>query len=285
MQDFPLKNQYSQPRSLFEDDLLDYFGSFRDSRCPLEIDSLRKFDYAAAKAILIPSVPGRHTGAKLHRYGHLRLRHHLSQLPLGFKFFSAPISCQYSSVGSLSEDWLTGEFRTSLAAGKRVTTAAAPSSAAPSSAASAAAAGAAPNASSALMSAAHSAAALPALRLIWPTVESVRTSLEGWSAGGSLCCSSKNVKPWMFKFLYLWDGKAQGRDRAMPHIKSYTRAAPDGELAWVLTTSANLSGAAWGQLQKQATQLQIRSYEMVSLHSQSMSVVMRTAVILIAFVC
>ncbi len=36
----------------------------------------------------------------------------------------------------------------------------------------------------------------------------------------------------------------------MPHIKTYTIAHIDeGRLAWVLLTSANLSKAAWGQLQ------------------------------------
>lgn len=73
------------------------------------------------------------------------------------------------------------------------------------------------------MSAAQAVASLPPIRLIWPTVENVRQSLEGWSAGGSLCCNAKNIKPFFFKYLHLWDGKAQGRDRAMPHIKSYTR--------------------------------------------------------------
>jgi tyrosyl-DNA phosphodiesterase-1 len=42
----------------------------------------------------------------------------------------------------------------------------------------------------------------------------------------------------------------------MPHMKSYTRACDaDGSLAWVAVTSANLSKAAWGELQKDATQV------------------------------
>src|SRR4051812_33751207 len=106
VQDFPLKNAYSQLKSPFEVDLVDYMNSYRDSRCPIEVESLRKFDYAGAKAILIPSVPGRHTGEKLHRYGHMKLRAVLSSLPLAPKFQLAPITCQFSSVGSISEDWL-----------------------------------------------------------------------------------------------------------------------------------------------------------------------------------
>lgn len=36
-------------------------------------------------------------------------------------------------------------------------------------------------------------------------------------------------------------------DKAMPHIKSYTRLSPDlKRMAWFVLTSANLSKAAWG---------------------------------------
>lgn len=52
------------------------------------------------------------------------------------------------------------------------------------------------------------------------------------------------------------------RDRAMPHIKTYTRFSKSGNLAWVLLGSHNLSKAAWGTLQKNKTQLMIRSYEL-----------------------
>lgn len=38
-----------------------------------------------------------------------------------------------------------------------------------------------------------------------------------------------------------------GRDRAMPHIKSYTRISPDlKSVPWFVLTSGNLSKAAWG---------------------------------------
>uniref|UniRef100_A0A452QT95 Tyrosyl-DNA phosphodiesterase 1 n=2 Tax=Ursus TaxID=9639 RepID=A0A452QT95_URSAM len=49
----------------------------------------------------------------------------------------------------------------------------------------------------------------------------------------------------------------------MPHIKTYMRPSPDfSEIAWFLVTSANLSRAAWGALEKNGTQLMIRSYEL-----------------------
>lgn len=49
--------------------------------------------------------------------------------------------------------------------------------------------------------------------------------------------------------------------RAMPHIKTFARYN-DQNLAWFLLTSANLSKAAWGALQKNNSQLMIRSYEL-----------------------
>jgi hypothetical protein len=116
------------------------------------------------------------------------------------------------------------------------------------------------------MLSAAAAVSLPPLRVIWPHKQQVRQSLEGWSAGGSLCCDTKNMdRAHLLKLLHVWDGTGQGRDRAMPHIKSYCRPSADGELAWCLTTSANLSTAAWGALQKDASQLLIRHYELGTL--------------------
>jgi tyrosyl-DNA phosphodiesterase-1 len=47
----------------------------------------------------------------------------------------------------------------------------------------------------------------------------------------------------------------------MPHIKTFTRYNGQN-IAWLLLTSSNLSKAAWGALQKNNTQLMIRSYEL-----------------------
>ena len=45
-----------------------------------------------------------------------------------------------------------------------------------------------------------------------------------------------------------------------PHIKTYTRH--NGNYgAWFLVTSSNLSKAAWGELQKNGSQMLIRNYE------------------------
>ena len=47
-----------------------------------------------------------------------------------------------------------------------------------------------------------------------------------------------------------YGGEVAGRQRAMPHIKTYVRYRGQ-QLAWVLLASHNLSKAAWGSLQKQ----------------------------------
>ena len=47
----------------------------------------------------------------------------------------------------------------------------------------------------------------------------------------------------------------------MPHIKTFLRHR-GSDVAWFLLTSANLSKAAWGSLQRNDTQLMVRSYEL-----------------------
>lgn len=65
-----------------------------------------------------------------------------------------------------------------------------------------------------------------ALELIWPTVQEVRESIEGYAAGGSVCGPHKNVSKDFLRPLWRrWGCRASGRARAMPHIKSYTRYA------------------------------------------------------------
>ena len=50
----------------------------------------------------------------------------------------------------------------------------------------------------------------------------------------------------------------------MPHVKTFARYAPGAphDLAWVIVGSHNLSGAAWGRLEKNETQIAILSYEL-----------------------
>ncbi|XP_030658672.1 tyrosyl-DNA phosphodiesterase 1 isoform X3 [Nomascus leucogenys] len=186
---------------------------------------------------LIGSTPGRFQGSQKDNWGHFRLKKllkdHASSMP---DAESWPVVGQFSSIGSLGGDeskWLCSEFKESmLTLGKENKT---------------------PGKSS-----------VP-LYLIYPSVENVRTSLEGYPAGGSLPYSIQTAEKqnWLHSYFHKWSAETSGRSNAMPHIKTYMRPSPDfSKIAWFLVTSANLSKAAWGALEKNGTQLMIRSYEL-----------------------
>jgi tyrosyl-DNA phosphodiesterase-1 len=261
VQDFPCKQEphASVSRAAddskccqFEDDLVDYLhqsgwkGMHVAGLGRVDPDTLRAFDFRAARAVLIPSVPGAHTGAHLHRYGHMRLRAALGAQRFPARFAGADMVWQATSIGSLSPPWLS-EFRASLSAGRAYGPTAAPLGP--------------PRGPS---------------RLVWPTMEEVRGSRLGWSMGGSIPGARDKVArlttPEAAALVQLcrWDGAGwgeegdgvEGRGRSMPHIKTYLRHAGDGAVAWALLGSHNLSAAAWGKLERGGAQLRIRSYEL-----------------------
>lgn len=121
---------------------------------------------------------------------------------------------------------------------------------------------------------------IPPLRVVFPTAHRIQRSLEGWVSGASLPCMCANAAKLRDRLRQLsghsglaklcdWDGGdgdgggvgACNRAQAVPHIKTYARYAPDRSLAWALLTSSNLSQAAWGALEKNGSQLYIKSYE------------------------
>ncbi|XP_022801338.1 tyrosyl-DNA phosphodiesterase 1-like [Stylophora pistillata] len=195
--------------------------------------NVREHDMASARVRLIASVPGRHTGVNKTKWGHLKLRKVLHQHGPSSDDISSkwPVIGQFSSIGSLGNDkdrWLCSEWLQSLStcAGNMMSS--------------------------------------PPLHLVFPTVDNVRHSLEGYPAGGSIPYSSKTAlkQPYLPNFFCSWKSLSCGRSRASPHIKTYTRTSPDSrQLSWFLMTSANLSKAAWGTLEKNGQQLMIRSYE------------------------
>jgi tyrosyl-DNA phosphodiesterase-1 len=116
------------------------------------------------------------------------------------------------------------------------------------------------------------------MELIWPTVECVRSSLQGYASGGSLPCNAASifdvdergrplrVKEGFARHIYKWEGSPHARHAATPHMKSFCRyrerpGQSGVELDWFLLTSKNLSQAAWGVLQTNKTKLYIKSYE------------------------
>ena len=159
MQDFALKQGKASGgggaagSSAFEDDLVDYLvatrwpgGPLRDGR-RCDAQSLRAYDFAAARVALVASVPGSHDGA---RYGHRRVRALLQREAFDASAVASPLVFQYTSNGTVRAP-LLHEFRQAFSAGR---------------------------------TAAGAPLGLGELKLVWPTVQEVRRSYEGWAAAG-----------------------------------------------------------------------------------------------------
>jgi tyrosyl-DNA phosphodiesterase-1 len=170
-QDFPVKEE-KKTSCDFEDTLVDYVTRLGLSQFTSQ---LRKYDYSSAKVVLITAVPGTFYDEKMNNYGHLKMRKVLGRLHLPEKFKSAPILCQYSSLGMLGEDWLYTEFLESFTASYS-------------------------KSSSSLSKDEESKPTLKKqksktisstspIHFVWPTVDFVRNSIDGYGAGGSLCCN------------------------------------------------------------------------------------------------
>ncbi|KAJ8761732.1 hypothetical protein K2173_004541 [Erythroxylum novogranatense] len=239
MQDFPWKDEESPSKgSGFETDLFDYLKALKWPEFTVKLQGLgsfnispsffKKFDYGNAAVRLIASVPGYHSGANLKKWGHMKLRSILQECSFANDFINSPLIYQFSSLGSLDEKWMM-ELATSMSSG---------------------------------FSEDKTPLGLGEPLIIWPSVEDVRCSLEGYAAGNAIPSPLKNVeKGFLKKYWAKWNATHTGRCRAMPHIKTFTRYNGQ-KLAWFLLTSANLSKAAWGTLQKNNSQLMIRSYEL-----------------------
>ncbi|EPS64521.1 hypothetical protein M569_10259, partial [Genlisea aurea] len=238
MQDFPWKKKdHNGGCCEFENDLVDYLRTLKCPEFDIDLPAIgrfslnakffNKFDYQAATVRLVASVPGYHSGSSLRKWGHMKLRSILQDCTFDDRFEKSPLIYQFSSLGSVDEKWMN-ELASSMLAGTAEN---------------------------------KNPLGTGKASIIWPTVEDVRCSLEGYAAGNSIPSPQKNVeKAFLNKYWSKWRARHTGRCRAMPHIKTFCRY--DGQnLAWLLLTSSNLSKAAWGALQKNGSQLMIRSYE------------------------
>ncbi|XP_015676963.1 tyrosyl-DNA phosphodiesterase 1 [Protobothrops mucrosquamatus] len=220
----------------FKSDLISYLVSYNSATLMEWVEIIKQHDLSETRVYLIGSTPGRYQGNAKEKWGHLKLRkllkEHATQIP-DQDFW--PIIGQFSSIGSMGIDqskWLCSEFRESL--GSLGSNLKMPPNEIP-------------------------------IHLIYPSVENVRQSLEGYPAGGSLPYSIQTAQKqlWLNSYFHKWSAETSGRSHAMPHIKTYMRVSLDFQkIAWFLVTSANLSKAAWGAFEKNGTQLMIRSYEL-----------------------
>jgi tyrosyl-DNA phosphodiesterase-1 len=118
------------------------------------VKKLDQYDFSSAEVELIASVPGRHAVNRC-QWGHIRVRDIMRQRPVhrgeGRSFDNLILQC--SSLGSAGKD---EKFLQELA------TSFVPKTPPPITA-----------------------------RLIWPTVDFIRQSIDGYAAGGSVCCDAK----------------------------------------------------------------------------------------------
>lgn len=209
-QDFPMKqkNKYKKPRveqrddrnsdsgwpyneeeedCQFEEDLITYLESYRyltrQTWCtnssflsdkPMSwLQLLRQYDYSTAYAILIPSVPGRHKSSFYNNFGYLKLRRAIIESTSAMHNQNhekqttvttppTPIICQISSIGSLNEKWLD-QF---LSAIDSLSTH-----------------NLDPTCNIASSGKSKKAVLSSRLKIIWPTTEEIRTSIEGYRGG------------------------------------------------------------------------------------------------------
>ena len=193
--------------SQFQNDLLAYLTAYRNPGLDEWKTLIGQHDMSACDARIVASVPGRHVGNAMNAWGHMKLRRELSKRRFEHVTTDWDVLAQFSSIGSLGPEasrWLTGEFLVSLAS------------------------------TSSLQPLRR-----PSLKLVFPSVENVRQSLEGYPAGGSLPYSSKTAlkQQYLRQMVYQWKAEKTGRTRASPHIKTYARVSPDkASFAWVLLT-------------------------------------------------
>ncbi|KAJ1420454.1 Tyrosyl-DNA phosphodiesterase I, partial [Sesbania bispinosa] len=129
---------------------------------------------------LIASVPGYHTGTGLKKWGHMKLRSLLQECTFDEQFKKSPLVYQFSSLGSLDEKWMA-ELASSMSAG---------------------------------LSEDKVPLGLGEPQIIWPTVEDVRCSLEGYAAGNAIPSPLKNVdKAFLRKYWAKWKADHTGRKK------------------------------------------------------------------------
>lgn len=214
----------------FKSDLLHYLYQYTSPNVKKWHNTIKKYDFSSVKVFLVSSVPGRHKACDRSMFGHLKLRKILSG-KFGPPEHCWPVVCQFSSIGSLGANpatWLTSQFLSSLSSTPNISL------------------------------------EKPDLKCIFPSVENVRTSIEGYIGGGSVPYSSRvaSRQSYLTDYFHRWSATTSDRTRMIPHIKSYCRISDDSkQLSWFCLTSANLSKAAWGQLEIKGSQLAILAFE------------------------
>ncbi|KAL1858899.1 hypothetical protein Daus18300_009768 [Diaporthe australafricana] len=231
----------------FKIDLLNYLRAYNQRRpvCKTLVETLERHDFSAIRAALIASVPGRHL---IHddtetRWGWAGLKQVLKNVPV--QEGESDIVIQISSIATLgpTDNWIRRSLFDSLKASRNATQ------------------------------------KQPSFKVVFPTPDEIRRSLDGYESGGSIHTKIQSAQQ-AKQLLYLkpmfchWANDAPrgrelesgrsheeaGRKRAAPHIKTYIRYG-EKSIDWALTTSANLSKQAWGEAANSSGEMRIASWE------------------------
>ncbi|QUC17203.1 uncharacterized protein UV8b_01444 [Ustilaginoidea virens] len=233
----------------FKADLVNYLRSYdrRKVTCGPLADKISHHDFSAVNAALIASVPGKHPTNDLSKtaFGWAAIQRCLQTVRC--KPSVSEIVIQVSSIATLgaNDTWLQKTLFESLKTCK------------------------------------DEPAQRPVFKIIFPTADEIRESLDGYSSGGSIHTKIQSPQQvqqlrYLRPMLHHWANDSRngislppesrmkngGRNRAAPHIKTYIRYNNVNSIDWALLTSANLSKQAWGgESVKSTGETRIASWE------------------------
>lgn len=139
----------------FKADLLSYLMNYdrRQITCGPLVDQLRRYDFSGVKAALVASVPGKHNIHDLSQpaWGWPALKRQLGQVPV--RGGDSEIVVQISSIATLGakDEWLQGTLFKALSSSKN-----------------------------------KPSGTRPRFKVVFPTADEIRQSLDGYASGGSI---------------------------------------------------------------------------------------------------
>ncbi|KAK2606070.1 hypothetical protein QQS21_003465, partial [Conoideocrella luteorostrata] len=232
----------------FKADLISYLRSYdrRKITCGSLAEKLMHYDFSSVRAALIASVPGRHdvNDFSMTAFGWSGVKRYLRAVSC--KEGNAEIVAQVSSIATLGgkDTWLQKTLFDSLSSCKSRT------------------------------------GQQPKFKVVFPTADEIRKSLDGYASGASIHTKIQSAQQtqqlgYLRPIFHHWandsdngvalplDSPRQngGRDTAAPHIKTYIRYNDKDSIDWAILTSANISKQAWGEASKQSGEMRVASWE------------------------
>lgn len=263
----------------FKIDLIRYFKAY-GKRLSNMTDQLTGYDFTAIRAAFIGSAPSRQKPAAARpseqtSFGWLGLQEILSIVPIPTTAAEAQsrphVVMQVSSIATLgaAPTWLSN-LQTVLSRSASTD----PTSAESNSTFT--------KASSFFDKSPQMKIPSPSFNIIFPTPYEIRSSLDGYAAGGSIHIKLQSAQQqkqleYLHPLFCRWTassppttplapeerrGKAL-RGPAAPHIKTYIRFSDKDHktIDWAMVTSANLSKQAWGDVVNKKDEIWIQSWE------------------------